>query len=142
MWVMTTRLTPAGSLGAGQRPLDDQQVRVVGDVDDLLARPGISAVGDLTAALRPDPDREGLDEVRNGVERRPDVPDLDPVAGGVFLDPEGALDQVIVSPRADHPAKRLDGTGRRDQPRMGRVVGALPDVNRHRLLLGRVDQRI
>ena len=53
-----------GALRARQRRLDDQQVGVAGDLDDLLAGPGVGAVGDVAAVLRADPDGERLDEVR------------------------------------------------------------------------------
>ena len=67
MWVITTRFAPAslgvlarllrgevaaqaGALRARQGSLDDQQVGVAGDLDDLVARAGVGAVGDLAAA--------------------------------------------------------------------------------------------
>ena len=70
---------------------------------------------------------------------------MSPISTGrplVLLDPEGALDQVVVAPGAHDPPEGLDGAGRRDQPRAGGVVGPLPGVHRDRLLLGRVDQRV
>ena len=69
------------------------------------------------------------------------IADLDRVAGRVLLELEGVLDQVVVAPGADHLAEDVavapGGTIRR-----GRAVGPLPDVDRDRLLLGRVGQRV
>src|SRR5829696_2105866 len=132
----------ARPLRSGERPLDDQQVSAARSVDDLAAGTRVGAVDDLAATLGADPDGEGLDEMRDRVKARPDISDLDPVARLVLLDPEGALDQVVVAPGPDDLPEGLLRSRRRDQPRPGGLIGPLPDVHRDRLLLRRVDQRV
>src|SRR6476660_10346206 len=117
------------ALGARQRRLDQQEVRVAGYVDDLLAGPGIGAVDGLAAAVRADPHGEGLDEMRNRLKSGTQVADLNLAAGRVLLEAEGALDQVVVAPGPNHLPEGLLGVWRCDQPRTCRVVRPFPGVN-------------
>jgi hypothetical protein len=76
------------------------------------------------------------------MEARPHVADLHLVPRRVLLDPERALDQVLVAPGPHHPTEGLRRPGWSDEPRMGRLIRPLPGVHRDRLLLRRVDQRV
>ena len=84
----------------------------------------------------------GGGEVRHLAEAGPQRPDLHGRAGVVLLEGEGVLDQVLVPPGSDHSAEAVTCPARRDQPGAGRVVGPRPPGHGHRLLAGRVRERV
>jgi hypothetical protein len=133
----------AGALGARQRRLHDQQIGVPGDLDQLFARAAIGSVRESPAAVGGgEVDGVGGGEVRDLLEARPQGSDLDGVSRTVLLELEGALDQIVLAPGADHLAEALAGAGRGDQAGAGGAVGPRVPADRDRLLAGRIGQRV
>ena len=112
--------------------------------DDVLVGRRVGAVGDPAAPVggRLDLERERLGEVRHVGECDLERADTRLVGHGVLLQIERVLDQVVVAPGSDDRAERLAAAGRADQPRLLRAGVAGPALDRNRLPLGRVDQRV
>src|SRR5205823_3518779 len=133
----------AAPLRPRQRALDKQQVGAPGEPDEVVRGPAVGAEDEPAAAARRfDRDREGLGEVRYGLEAEPQRADLRGVGRRVLLEGERVLDQLLGPPRSGDPAERLTRPAGRDQARMGRAVGAGPAVDGYRLLAGRVGERV
>ena len=140
MWVSTTRPTPAcaacspasSAVRWPRTPLRSGRGSVAstirrsaprGEVDQLPRR--AASRRRRRAARRRSTgvtaDRVRVDEVGHQREREAQRADLDHGVGGVLLEVEGLLDQLLVAPRADDLAERLARPGRRDQPRPRRA---------------------
>src|SRR5206468_1777105 len=126
-----------------QGRLDHQQVGVASDLDQLVAWATIRPVREPSAAVRrAEVDRVGGREVRDLPEAGAERADLDRGAGVVLLEREGALDQVLLAPCADHPTEALAGAARGDQAWASGAVGARIPANRDRLLARRVGEGV
>ena len=84
----------------------------------------------------------GEDVVRDLDEARGERADLDGRAAVVLLDRERLLDQLLVTPGADHGAEGLPRARRHDQPRPRRIVGAGVAGHGDRLLARGQQQRV
>src|SRR5215218_10983567 len=99
-----------GALRTGERRLDQKEVGALDELAEFVAGARVCPVCELAlAVLRGHPDGKGLGEVRHRAELEAQRPDLGPGRLLVLLELEGALDQVLVSPRAHHTAEGLAG---------------------------------
>ena len=133
----------SGPLGARQRRLDDQQIRVTGGLDDLLAGPAVGAEGEPAAACcAGQVDREGLGEVRDAVESR-----LERARPGRCWSARTRRRGTRCRSAPPDPRSRRSCAGLRRRPRevqlgASRVVGPRPALDRDRLLAGCVGERV
>src|SRR3954470_12132668 len=134
----------AGAFRARERRLDHQQIGSARELDHVLVWRRVRAIREPAAAVlrRVDLQRERLREMRDVRELDRERPDLWLVVDHVLLELEGVLDQVVVAPGADDRPEHLAAAGRTDQAWLawGGVAG--PALDRYRLALRRVRQRV